>query len=213
MNWFDLTLIGILTISVVVSLFRGLIREVLSLLIWVGAFWVAWTFVDNGATVLTPYIELPSARHLIAFVALFLAALIIGGLINYLVGTMVKRTGLGASDRFFGAFFGLARGVVAITALVLFLKATPFSQDPWWEEAKLQPHFSKLADWVKKQMPEELSAYFNFINPEQLQKTLLPEVPGQSAPEPGNSSSVNNPEAESSDNNEATASEQNTKDI
>lgn len=183
MNWFDLTIIGILTLSVIVSMFRGLIREVLSLLIWVGAFWVAWTFVDNGATALTPYIELPSARHLIAFISLFLAALIIGGLINYLVGTMVKKTGLGASDRFFGMFFGLGRGVVAVTALVLFLKATPFSQDPWWTEAKLQPHFSKLADWVKEKMPDEMSEYFNFISPEALQKTLTPEFPGSAETE------------------------------
>lgn len=174
MNGFDWAIIAILTLSVVVSLFRGLIREVLSLLIWVAAFWLAWTFVEDGAVWLTPYIELPSARTLLAFVSLFLAALIVGGLINYLVGTLIKKTGLGATDRFFGMFFGLGRGIIAVTALVLFLQATPFSQDPWWKEARLQPHFSKLANWVKTQMPEELSEYFEFISPEQLQKTLNP---------------------------------------
>jgi len=172
MNWFDLTIIAILTISVIVSLFRGLIREVLSLLIWVGSFWLAWTFVDEGAGWLQSFIELPSARHLIAFVALFLAALIVGGLINYLVGKMITKTGLGSTDRFFGMFFGLGRGVIAITALILFLQATPFSQDPWWEESKFQPHFSKMANWVKAKMPEDLASYFSFIDSEKIKETI-----------------------------------------
>lgn len=185
MNWFDLTIIAILSISVVVSLFRGLIREVLSLLIWIGAFWLAWTFVDNGASWLQPYIELPSARHLIAFVALFLAALIVGGLINYLVGKMITKTGLGATDRFFGMFFGLGRGVLAVTLIILFLQATPLSQDPWWSESKLQPQFSKVANWLKEQMPEDWGDYFSFdaekineamknsgLSPEQIQQLL-----------------------------------------
>ncbi len=176
MNWFDLVIIGILALSVIVSLFRGLIREVLSLVIWVFAFWLAWTFVEQGASALSPYIDLPSARHLLAFLALFLAALIVGGLINYLVGSMIKKTGLGATDRFFGMFFGLARGLVAVIALVLFLKATPLSQDPWWQSSRLQPHFSVYAEWVKKQMPEELSSYFEFISPEQLKQVLNPKL-------------------------------------
>ncbi len=176
MNWFDLTILAVLMLSVVVSLFRGLIREVLSLLIWVGAFWLAWTFVDQGASWLERFIELPSARHLIAFVALFLAALIIGGMINYLVGKMISKTGLGATDRFFGMFFGLGRGVIAVTALVLFLQATPFSKDPWWTESRLTPQFAKLAGWVKQQMPEDLAEYFSFIDPEQLKQTLNPAL-------------------------------------
>ncbi len=172
MNWFDLTILSILLLSIIVSLFRGLIREVLSLLIWIGAFWLAWTFVDKGASWLEVFIELPSARHLIAFVALFLAALIIGGMINYLVGKMIAKTGLGATDRFFGMFFGLGRGLIAVTAIILFLQATPLSQDPWWNESKLQPQFSKLANWIKAKMPEDLASYFSFIDAEKLKETI-----------------------------------------
>ena len=176
MNWFDLTILSILALSVIVSLFRGLIREVLSLLIWVGAFWLAWTFVDQGADWLQAFIDLPSARHLLAFVALFLAALIVGGLINYLVGKMISKTGLGPTDRFFGMFFGLGRGILAVTLLVLFLQATPFSKDPWWTESKLTPQFARLANWVKAQMPEDMAEYFSFIDPDKLQETLNPAL-------------------------------------
>ncbi|WP_395375031.1 CvpA family protein [Marinicella sp. W31] len=166
MNWFDLTIISVIGLSVIVSLFRGLIREVLSLLIWIGAFWLAWHFVDDGAELIVNWVDLPSARHLIAFVALFLAALIVGGIINYLVGQLISKTGLAASDRFFGMFFGLARGVVAVTAIVFFVKATPLSQDPWWQQSRLAPYFSDLAEWARERMPAEISAYFKFMDKE-----------------------------------------------
>ncbi len=177
MNWFDLTIIAILLISVTVSLFRGLIREVMSLLIWVGAFWLAWHYVEVGADWLSGYVELPSARYLIAFVALFLTALIIGGLINFLLGKLITGTGLSGTDRFFGMFFGLLRGAVAITALVLFLQATPLSKDPWWQQSTLQPHFSILADWVKERMPGDIGDYFSIMSYDTIQQTLRPGLP------------------------------------
>ena len=183
MNWFDLTVISIIGLSIIVSLFRGLIREVLSLLIWIGAFWLAWQFVDDGAGLLVNWVDLPSARHLIAFVALFLSALIVGGIINYLVGQLISKTGLAASDRFFGMFFGLARGLVAVTAIVFFIKATPLSKDPWWEQSRLAPYFSDLAEWARERMPEEISAYFKFMDtlPNTDAEAQLPE-PAEASP-------------------------------
>ncbi|MBL4660556.1 MAG: CvpA family protein [Alcanivoracaceae bacterium] len=163
MNWLDYVFIGIISLSVIVSLFRGLIKEVLSLLIWLGAFWVAYHFVDVGADSLINWIEVPSARHLIAFVALFLAALIIGGIINFIVGKLVKKTGLSGTDRFFGMFFGALRALIAIVAITFFIKATPLSEDPWWQQSKLAPKFSKISEWVRLNMPDEFSGYFTFV--------------------------------------------------
>ncbi|KAA3649087.1 MAG: CvpA family protein [Proteobacteria bacterium] len=192
MNWFDFTILAILLVSVVVSLFRGLIREVMSLIIWVAAFWLAWHYVDVGADWLQAYIELPSARHLIAFVALFLLALIVGGLINFLLGKIIAGTGLTGTDRFFGMFFGLLRGAVAVTAMVLFLQATPLSKDPWWQQSTLQPHFSQLADWVKARMPEDIGAYFSFMQDDTLKQSLQPGLPLPTA-EPKQSTEQQNP--------------------
>lgn len=163
MNWLDYVFIGIIGISIIISLFRGLIKEVLSLSIWAVSFWVAYNFVDLGANKLSPYIELPSARHLISFVALFIAALILGGIINYVVSKLIKQTGLSGTDRFFGMFFGALRGLIAIVAITFFIQATPLSEDPWWKESKLAPQFSKISEWVRSKMPDDFSQYFSFI--------------------------------------------------
>lgn len=175
MNWLDFVFIGILSLSVIISLFRGLVREVLSLFIWAGSFWVAYTFVDVGANALTTYVDLPSARHLIAFVGLFIAALIVGGMINFVVGKLIKKTGLSGTDRFFGMFFGALRGLVAVVAITFFVNATPLSEDPWWQDSQLAPHFVKVSEWVRTNMPEEFSNYFSNVEKtkeEQMQKLL-----------------------------------------
>jgi len=178
MNWLDFVFIGILSLSIIISLFRGLIREVMSLLIWAGSFWVAYHFVDTGADALVKYVDLPSARHLIAFVALFLAALIIGGMINFIVGKLITKTGLSGTDRFFGMFFGLLRGLVAVVAITFFVNATPLSEDPWWQESQLAPHFVKVSEWVRQNMPEEFSNYFSNVekNKEEEMQKLLKEI-------------------------------------
>jgi membrane protein required for colicin V production len=178
MNWLDFVFIGILSLSIIISLFRGLIREVMSLLIWAGSFWVAYHFVDTGADALVNYVDLPSARHLIAFVALFLAALIIGGMINFIVGKLITKTGLSGTDRFFGMFFGLLRGLVAVVAITFFVNATPLSEDPWWQESQLAPHFVKVSEWVRQNMPEEFSNYFSNVekNKEEEMQKLLKEI-------------------------------------
>ena len=163
MNWLDYVFIGIIAISVIISLFRGLFKEVFSLLIWIAAFWAAYRFVDVGADAISGFIELPSARHLIAFVGIFITALIVGGMVNYIVGKLVSKTGLSGTDRFFGLFFGALRGIIVIVAFTFFIKATPLSEDPWWKESKLSPHFSSMSEWIRVRMPEKFSNYFSFI--------------------------------------------------
>jgi membrane protein required for colicin V production len=163
MNWLDIVFISIISLSIIISLFRGLIKEVFSLLIWIVSFWIAYHFVDVGALKLEPFIELPSARHLISFVGLFICSLMVGGMINFVIGKLVTKTGLAASDRFFGMFFGLLRGLIVTVAITFFINATPLSEDPWWQNSKLAPHFSSISEWVRAKMPEEFSNYFSFL--------------------------------------------------
>ena len=185
MNWLDFSFIGIIGISIIISLFRGLFKEVFSLLIWVGAFWAAYHFVDIGAGAISGFIELPSARHLIAFVGIFLTTLIVGGMLNFLISKLVTKTGLSGTDRFFGMFFGALRGLIVIIAFTFFIKATPLSEDPWWQESKLSPHFSKLSEWVRVRMPENFSGYFSFIesNKESQLQKLIDSLPKDDIPQ------------------------------
>ncbi len=161
LNWADYVILGIVVLSVLISLWRGLLKEVLGLAIWLAAFWVAFNFADETQGFFINSISVPSARMAVAFALLFLAALIVGGLLNFLLGKLIKTTGLSGTDRFFGMFFGLARAGVLMVALVLAAGFTPIPKDPWWQQSVLLPYFESLAGWSVQFLPESVRPYFS----------------------------------------------------
>ena len=151
MNWADWTILAILGVSCLISLKRGFIKEALSLVVWVLAFIVAVTFRDQLASLLVDNIATPSVRQMVAFTILFVATLIVGAMVNYLIGELVRMTGLSGTDRLLGMIFGLARGVIIVMAILLLLPPViPIDQDPWWKQSLLIPHFLQFESWARQ---------------------------------------------------------------
>lgn len=151
MNWADWVIVGIVGVSSLISIKRGFVKEALSLAIWVAAFVVAMLFSERLALLLADTIETPSVREVVAFIALFAATLVVGALVNHLIGELVRVTGLSGTDRLFGMVFGMARGLVVIMALVIFLPMlVPVREDPWWLESALIPHFLSFEGWARE---------------------------------------------------------------
>ena len=149
MNWADWLIVAILVISCLVGAVRGFVKEAMSLLCWIAAFAVAMSFHQSLATLLTNSIDTPSVRHMVAFGGLFVAALLVGTLINYLVGELIRITGLSGTDRLLGIVFGLARGGVVVLALVLLLpRLVPVDRDAWWQQSTVIPHFVAMEGWA-----------------------------------------------------------------
>lgn len=154
MNGADLAILGVCLVSIIVSLFRGFIREAFSLLVWVAAIYAALYSSGALAERMTPWIEMPSARLIIAFVGVFVLVLVVGGLINYLLGKLVASTGLSSTDRLFGALFGAIRGLAIVLVAVIIARFTPFPDDPWWQESRLLPEMDRLAEWAVARFPD-----------------------------------------------------------
>lgn len=147
MNWFDWLIIGIISVSTLISLKRGFLKEALSLVIWVVAFIIARTFSFTLSSLLVEYIDAYSIRMAASFAILFIMTLIVGALINYLVATLVKATGLTGTDRVLGMVFGMARGILLIIVAVALARHTPISGDTWWQGSYLVPQFLLLEQW------------------------------------------------------------------
>lgn len=162
MHWADMTILAVILVSVVVSVLRGFVKEVLSLLAWVAAFWVAARFSSAAAAWLEPYVAVPAARLVIAFVAVLLATLLAVGVVNFLIGKLLESTGLSGTDRLLGALFGLARGVGVVGIAVLLAGLTPLPTQPWWQEAQAIPPFESAALYVLRWLPPELASHFAF---------------------------------------------------
>jgi len=162
MIWIDYTIVGLVLISSVIGLLRGFIKEAFSLVIWMVAIWIGLTFSREFSVFLEEWVDYPSARIAIAFALLFLVTLILGALISYLLGELVRRTGLTGSDRFAGMIFGIARGLVVVSIAVMLAGLTPLPEDSWWKESMLIPPFQSLAVWLRDQIPLGLAGYVNY---------------------------------------------------
>ena len=138
----------VIAVSALLSLRRGFTREAFSLATWVAAFLVARLFGPGLEVMLEPSIETPSARIATAFGVLFAATLVVGALINHLLGEVVRVTGLTSTDRLLGMVFGAVRGMVLVMVLVALGRGL-FSEDPWWRESMLVSQFAMMEDWSR----------------------------------------------------------------
>lgn len=145
MNWADWLILVIVGISCLVGVLRGFIKEALSLLVWVTAFVVAMLFHRSMAILFNGLVDSVSVQHVLAFVSLFLLTLIVGAMVNYLLGKLVRATGLTGTDRVLGLIFGLLRGAaVVISLLILLPHMVPIDQETWWRQSQLIPHFAAM---------------------------------------------------------------------
>lgn len=168
MQYADYIIIAIVAISILVGTIRGFIKEVFSLLVWVAAFFVAFQYSGVLAEALETRIELPSARTSLAFAGLFLAVLLIGGLLTFLVGKLVEKTGLSGTDRLLGGVFGGVRGLIIVLALILVAGLTPVPNDPWWQQSRAIQSLMPLAEWSAGFLPDYILEHMDLdgIDPE-----------------------------------------------
>ena len=158
MNWADWVLVAIIGVSSLISVKRGFVKEAISLAIWALAFFIAVAFDDRLAVLLQGVVESASLRFMISFVVLFAATLVVGSMVNYLLGELVRMTGLSGTDRLFGMAFGLARGIIVVmTILILLPTVFPVRQDEWWQQSLLIPHFLLMEQWCRETFSQLLA--------------------------------------------------------
>ncbi len=182
MNWADYAIIAVLALSMLMGLWRGFIAEVLALAIWFCAFWVAWLFGPQLALRLEATIPTPSARIMLAYVLCFIAVLVAGAILAFVMRKLVAGSGLSGSDRLLGMVFGLVRGL-ALVVLVVFVLGALFRRDPWWQESRLLPTFQVGADWLAARLPAEVASYLEPVE-NLLKQSVPPALPAPAAPPP-----------------------------
>ncbi|PIV32428.1 MAG: colicin V production CvpA [Lysobacterales bacterium CG02_land_8_20_14_3_00_62_12] len=143
MNPADLAIILILLGSMLIGLLRGLVVELVSILIWCAALFVSWRFGPRLAGLFADQVEVSALRIFFGYGLVFVATLLIGGLLLFVLRRLIRGTGLSATDRGLGVLFGLARGLLVVVLLMLMVGLTPLSQQRWWRDsvalAALQP--------------------------------------------------------------------------
>jgi membrane protein required for colicin V production len=162
MSWFDITIICIIVFSSLISVIRGFTKEAISLVTWFSAFFVASKFHPEVAQHLTQ-LEDHLVRTSVAIAILFIAVLLLGALVNYIINRLVSVTGLSGTDRLLGMIFGAIRGVLVVSALLFFIdQFTSFHQEKWWIESTLVHEFEFVIAWFFQHI-ENSSSFLNEI--------------------------------------------------
>ncbi len=157
----DWLLLAVLVLSLLVGLWRGLVFEVLSVLGWVAAFFLAQWFAPDVAAMLPMSSATQPIRYAAAFVLTFIVAVFVAGLLASIVRKMVAAVGLRPVDRLLGGVFGLVRGVVLLLAVAVAIGMTPLKDSQWWQESKGAPVLSAALKGLKPALPEQFSRYLN----------------------------------------------------
>lgn len=162
MTIFDYIVFAIIGLSIVISLMRGAVREVLSLLGWVLAFYVAKTFASQLVPLLPDAIPSDALKILSAFVILFISVLLIASLLSIALSGMLKKLGLGWVNRFLGAVFGFARGLLIVSVIVFLAGLTAIPKDPRWTNAMFSAPLEALVKSALPYLPPSITKYVKY---------------------------------------------------
>jgi membrane protein required for colicin V production len=155
----DWVIVGILLLSTVAAAAEGFFVELFSVGGVLLGFLVASWQCSAWAPWFEPYVKSPRMAEAAAFLLLLLAVMILAGVAGKIARWAMKSVGLSWVDRLLGAAFGLLRGAVVVTALVLALTAF-VPESPWLQRSDLARAFlvtARVASWV---VPAELQKQF-----------------------------------------------------
>ncbi len=163
MTAFDYAVITIIALSMLLGMWRGIVYEVLTLLGWVAAFFVARWLAADLAAMLPNMITAADFRTAIAYALLFIATLLLSGLVAWLVSKAITQSvGLRGTVRVLGAMFGIARGALLVLILVLIAGLTNWPKEPMWREATLSRPLQELALESLVWLPENIAKHIRY---------------------------------------------------
>jgi membrane protein required for colicin V production len=162
MNWLDLILLVAVAVSVVSSFRKGLTREIIGLVAAIAALVLGiWLYAPAGAF-LIPYVSSRWVANLAGFAIVFAAVMMLGGVVSFAAGKLLKLTGLSVFDHLLGAAFGVVRGMLLSTALVMAIMAfSPGTEPPRSVvDSRLAPYVVDTARVFASMAPRELKDGF-----------------------------------------------------
>ena len=161
MNLFDISIILILIYGLVRGVFRGLVRELSSIVGVLGGFYAAYTYYPHVAKSLSPWISNPSYLNILSYLLIFSGVVLVVGILAVIIKYLLNIAYLGWVDRICGALFGLVKG--ALVTCVVFIVLTAFLPKgaPLIRHSNLSPHVAVVSEVMAKVLSKEMKVNFN----------------------------------------------------
>jgi membrane protein required for colicin V production len=153
MTWLDYAVLGVFAVSMILGAWRGLVREVISILGWIIAFLAANLFAGPLGPLMPAAIPTPELRLAAAYAGIFIVSLVVTSLLGLLLSKVVSAVGLGGLDRTLGVAFGAARGLLIVLATALLAGLTAAPRQPWWRDSASGPLLAQAALALQPLLP------------------------------------------------------------
>ncbi len=163
MNFVDYLILIIILLSLILGVVRGFVRELIALIFWILAFGVAIYFSPWLADKLVNSISQANVRIGVCFIGLFIIVLLLGAWFNSAVGKSMNPSGRSTGNRAVGGLFGLLRGILLVSVLILAGRVIHLDENTGWQESKLIPYLSFVSDQVDKLYNLQVTRYANGI--------------------------------------------------
>jgi membrane protein required for colicin V production len=162
----DFSIFIVIMLSGLLSYFHGFVRELFSVLAWVLSLVLALIFLQSFANLLIMLVpDYPDLRSAIAFISLFFMNFILFEWLSYLILNSIGHTGISLFDRLLAVFFGMGRGCVIVTLLILLAGLTQLPTTNVWNNSLLIQPFKNVAIIMRRLMPLETAKQFKFEPP------------------------------------------------
>ncbi len=150
----DILIAVAIAISIVVGFMRGFIKEAISITSLLIAICAALHFGHAVGGISEGWFSSEEVQIWFGRVLLFIVILAIGGLLGWGLSKIIRMSALSGTDRIFGVFFGVCRGVVLVAVFILGGQFAGFDNDNWWMKSRLIPYGSYVADWIRVMAPK-----------------------------------------------------------
>jgi membrane protein required for colicin V production len=147
-DWFVL-IVGML--SVLLGLWRGMIRTVFALAGWL----VALLGTPLLLPVVAEYVQI-GQTWMIA-VPLFILLLVVVRLMGGLIAASLNKAGLGGVDRLLGSLLGVVRAAIIVAVFAVLAKQFNWHEQPAWKLAQTRPILEAMVYWIEPLLPERFS--------------------------------------------------------
>ncbi len=160
MNFFDIIIIIILGFCVIRGVFRGLIKELSSIIGVLGGFYAAYSYYMVLARPLSRWISNAAYLNILSFLIIFCGILIIISILGVIIKHVLNIAFLGWIDRICGTGFGIIKGILIASVLLITLTAFLPRNAPVIKNSMLAPHVTLISEKMAKVVSKDMKHNF-----------------------------------------------------
>ena len=153
MATFDLSILLLLGVSLIYSFFRGMIREIFSILGYTSGYLMAIKFHEPAAAYLHGFIHNKLLGQIVGFCLIFILASIVVKLLGQWVQKLMKLAGgLSGFDKIMGGILGLAKGLFILSIFIIPLEFFPDIDKKITVGSVFSPYLKSLSSVLRQNM-------------------------------------------------------------